>query len=270
MAKILEKSVEGSWLTPMIILFYIKGYTLPGHRNYYCRESKQERRFKFSLVSLSFLNVHFWIRLIHWGENKLILQILRGGFYKRYRTLAAMKKNNLYIFLITLLFISGCVTMSGNDMTPLETVKFVNLDSYVGQWYEIARYHHKFQEGCVGSKATYSLRDDGKINVINECYDKSFSGKLRTAKGKAWVVDKETNARLKVSFFWPFAGDYWIIDLGEDYEYAVIGHPDRKYLWILSRTPEMDKNVYQAILTRLQKQGYDIAKLVRTVQQRGD
>jgi len=155
-------------------------------------------------------------------------------------------------------------------MTPLKTVKFVDLYRYVGQWYEIARYHHRFQEGCVGSKATYSLRDDGKITVINECYDKSFSGKLRTAKGKAWVVDKETNARLKVSFFWPFAGDYWIIDIGQDYEYAVVGHPDRKYLWILSRTPEMDINVYQVILGRLQKQGYDTEKLIRTVQKRGD
>ena len=183
--------------------------------------------------------------------------------------MAAMGKNNLYILLIALLFISGCVTMSGNTMKPLKTVTFINLDSYVGQWYEIARYHHRFQEGCFGSKATYSLRDDGKINVINECYDKSFSGKLRTAKGKAWVVDKETNARLKVSFFWPFAGDYWIIDIGQDYEYAVIGHPDRKYLWILSRTPEMDENIYQAILARLKKQEYDTEKLIRTVQQKG-
>jgi apolipoprotein D and lipocalin family protein len=181
-----------------------------------------------------------------------------------------MKKYDIYIMLITVFFMSGCATMSVENMKPLKTVEFVELDRYVGQWYEIARYHHKFQEGCVGSKATYSLRDDGKINVINECYEKSFSGKLRTAKGKAWVVDKETNARLKVSFFWPFAGDYWIIDIGQDYEYAVIGHPDRKYLWILSRTPEMDENVYQSILARLQKQEYNTAKLVETVQQKGE
>ena len=103
--------------------------------------------------------------------------------------------------------------------------------------------------------------------TINECYDKSFSGKLRSAKGKAWAVDKETNARLKVSFFWPFAGDYWIIDLGQDYEYAVIGHPERKYLWILSRTPTIADNVYQSILTRLQKQEYDTTKLIISEQQ---
>jgi apolipoprotein D and lipocalin family protein len=94
--------------------------------------------------------------------------------------------------------------------------------------------------------------------------DASASGKLRSAKGKAWVVDKQSNAKLKVSFFWPFAGDYWVIDLGENYEYAVVGHPDRKYLWVLSRTPEMDENVYQAILDRLQKQEYDTSKLFRT------
>jgi apolipoprotein D and lipocalin family protein len=181
-----------------------------------------------------------------------------------------MQKKFFSLFLLLPLLFSGCAAKNGTAMKPLETVNFVDLDRYVGQWYEIARYHHRFQEGCVGSKATYSLRDDGRINVLNQCYDKSFSGKLRTAKGKAWVVDTETNARLKVSFFWPFAGDYWIIDLGPDYEYAVIGHPNRKYLWILSRTPDMAEDVYQAILARLQKQEYDTAKLIRTAQKSGD
>jgi apolipoprotein D and lipocalin family protein len=168
------------------------------------------------------------------------------------------------------LILTGCAAKNGNSMKPLETVSFVDLDRYIGQWYEIARYHHRFQKGCVGSKATYTQRDDGKITVINECYEETFSGKRRSVKGKAWVVDKKTNARLKVSFFWPFAGDYWIIDLDENYEYAVVGHPTRKYLWILSRTPDMDEDVYQAILTRLEKQEYDTAKLIRTVQTKGD
>jgi len=176
---------------------------------------------------------------------------------------------HISLLALMLLLLSGCATKNGNSMKPLETVNYVDLGRYVGQWYEIARYHHRFQEGCVGSKATYTLRDDGKITVINECYDKSFSGKLRSVKGKAWVVDKETNARLKVSFFWPFAGDYWIIDLGPDYEYAVVGHPSRKYLWILSRTPGMADEIYQSILARLQKQEYDTAKLTMTEQQDG-
>ena len=175
-----------------------------------------------------------------------------------------MKKMFIYsLILLPLMFIS-CITMAPNSMKPIETVDFVDIDRYIGEWYEIARYEHRFQKGCVGSKATYTMRDDGKISVVNECFDKSSSGKLRSAKGKAWVVDKQSNAKLKVSFFWPFAGDYWVIDLGENYEYAVVGHPDRKYLWVLSRTPEMDENVYQAILDRLQKQEYDTSKLFRT------
>jgi len=179
-----------------------------------------------------------------------------------------MNKKLLCLILLLPLFCIGCAAKNGNGMKPLETVTFVDLDRYLGEWYEIARYHHRFQEGCVDSKATYSLRDDGRINVVNECYKKS-SDKLHSVKGKAWVVDKETNARLKVSFFWPFAGDYWIIDLGPDYEYAVVGHPNRKYLWILSRTPVMDEEVYQAILARLQKQEYDTKKLIRTDQRSG-
>lgn len=119
----------------------------------------------------------------------------------------------------------------------------------------------------MGSKATYTLMDGGKVSVLNECYDGSFSGKLRSAKGKAWVVDKETNAKLTVSFFWFFAGDYWIIDLGGDYEYAVIGHPKRKYLWILSRTKEMDEAVFKGILSLLRDKQYDTSKLIKTIQQ---
>lgn len=175
-----------------------------------------------------------------------------------------MKKMFIYsLIFLPLIFIS-CKTMDRNIMKPLETVDFVDINRYIGEWYEIARYEHRFQKGCVGSKATYTMRDDGKISVVNECFDNSSSGKLRSAKGKAWVVDKQSNAKLKVSFFWPFAGDYWVIDLGENYEYAVVGHPDRKYLWVLSRTPEMDENVYQSILDRLQKQEYDTSKLFRT------
>jgi apolipoprotein D and lipocalin family protein len=168
------------------------------------------------------------------------------------------------IIIISLLF-NGCLFNNRSDMKPLKTVDFVDLSRYVGRWYEIARYPNRFQKGCVGSKATYSITDDGKIKVINECYDNSFSGKLRLAKGKAWVVDKETNAKLKVSFFWPFAGDYWIIELGANYEYAVIGHPDRKYLWILSRTSDMDEKIYQSILKNLQEQGYETEKLIRAI-----
>jgi apolipoprotein D and lipocalin family protein len=171
----------------------------------------------------------------------------------------------IYLFIIPIA-LSSCVTMKSDSMKPLQTVNHVDLNRYVGQWYEIARYEHRFQEGCVGSKASYTLRDDGKISVLNECFEETMSGKLRSAEGKAWVTDKESNAKLKVSFFWPFSGDYWIIDLGENYEYAVVGHPKRKYLWILSRRPQMDEAVYSKIIARLEKQEYDTTKLVRSDQ----
>ena len=149
---------------------------------------------------------------------------------------------------------------------PLETVPSVDLARYAGTWYEIASYPQRFQKGCTGTTATYTLRDDGKVEVLNRCARDSLNGRVTVAKGKAKVVDTRTHAKLKVSFFWPFWGDYWIIDLGRDYEYAVVGHPKRKYLWILSRTPVMDETVYDGILDRLRAQGYDTKRLVRTLQ----
>lgn len=152
-------------------------------------------------------------------------------------------------------------------LPPLQTVPRVELSRYLGVWYEIARYPNRFQKGCLGSTARYSLREDGEIDVLNSCRSEK-DGSLREAKGRAWVVDAVSNARLKVSFFWPFRGDYWIIDLGEEYEYAVIGTPDRNYLWILSRTPVMNSDVYEGILQRVEKQGFVRNNLVKTPENR--
>ncbi|MCG6536783.1 MAG: lipocalin family protein, partial [Syntrophales bacterium LBB04] len=131
-----------------------------------------------------------------------------------------------------------------------------------GLWYEIARIDHSFQKDCVASTADYSLRSDGYIKVVNTCRKKSLDGEISTVEGKAWVVNKETNAWLKVQFFWPFRGDYVIIDLDEkEYRYAVVGHPSRDYLWILSRTPQMDDGTYKEILNKISKQGYDLNRI---------
>ncbi|MDO9391123.1 MAG: lipocalin family protein [bacterium] len=151
---------------------------------------------------------------------------------------------------------------------PLQTVPKVDLNCYLGTWYEIATIPQRFQKGCTGVTATYSLRPDGKIDVLNQCYKDSLNGKYKQVHGKAWVVDKETNARLKVQFFWPFSGAYWVIELDSvGYQYAVVGHPNRNYLWILCRTPKMDEGLYGDLLRRLQEvHGYDLTNLKKTPQ----
>jgi len=151
---------------------------------------------------------------------------------------------------------------ASSGLPPLQTVASVDLNRYLGVWHEIARYPNIFQKGCLESAASYVLREDGDIQVVNSCRD-AEDGRTRQAKGRAWVVDTTTNARLKVSFFWPFRGDYWIIDLGTEYEYAVVGTPNRNYLWVLSRTPVMDDAVYAAIMERVRQLGFDPGRVVR-------
>jgi apolipoprotein D and lipocalin family protein len=152
------------------------------------------------------------------------------------------------------------------NLPPLQTVSKVDLSRYTGTWFEIASYPQSFQEGCTGTTATYTLRDSGEIGVVNRCRKGSLSGEEDSAEGRARVVDTTTNAKLEVTFFWPFWGDYWIIDLGEDYQYAVVGHPSRDYLWIFSRTPTMEDSVYQSILRGLKAKGYPLDRLQKTLQ----
>jgi apolipoprotein D and lipocalin family protein len=163
---------------------------------------------------------------------------------------------------------TGCAasTTQRLRLPPLRTVSHVDLGRYVGTWYEIASFPQSFQRGCTATTATYTVRGDGDIDVLNRCRLGSLDGKEKSARGRARVVDRTTNAKLRVSFFRPFWGDYWIIDLASDYSYAVVGHPGRDYLWILSRTPTMDEPTYQGIVTRLREQGYDTSRLVRTPQ----
>jgi len=145
----------------------------------------------------------------------------------------------------------------------LKTVSSVDLNKYAGRWYEIARLPARFQKDCDSDViATYTLRAGGKVHVLNQC--RKASGEIKKADGTAKIVDKTTNARLKVTFFWPFYGDYWILELGDQYEYAVVGEPGRKYLWILSRSPQMDEKLYQSLLTKIAAQGFDTSKLIKT------
>lgn len=148
----------------------------------------------------------------------------------------------------------------------LETVPYVDLKKYAGRWYEIASFPQSFQKGCNCTTAEYTLTDKGFVIVENRCNKGSMNGKQSYIKGKAFVVENSGNAKLKVQFFWPFKGKYWIIDLAEDYSYAVVGHPNRKYLWILSRTPKMIETIYQQIIVRIKEKGFDISKIMRTNQ----
>jgi apolipoprotein D and lipocalin family protein len=150
--------------------------------------------------------------------------------------------------------------------SPMRVVPSVDLARYAGKWYEIARLPNRFQRDCAADvTATYALRPDGKITVVNEC--RTSEGKQKSAKGTARLAsEKGPNTKLKVSFFWPFSGNYWIIDLDADYRWAVVGEPDRKYLWILSRDPQLDEALYRRLVQRAQQQGYDVAPLIKTRQ----
>ena len=170
-----------------------------------------------------------------------------------------MKKFTLFLFV--LFAISSFTTAQG-----LEAVESVDLTQYAGKWYEIASFPQPFQKGCFCTTAEYTVSDKGYIVVENTCNKDSVTGKISYIKGKAFVDDKTTNAKLKVQFFWPFKGKYWIIDLADDYSYAVVSHPNRKYLWILSRTKTMDSVLYHHIIERLKLKGLEVNQLKITVQ----
>jgi apolipoprotein D and lipocalin family protein len=166
------------------------------------------------------------------------------------------------LFVGIALIALGC----GSHTPELRTVPQVDLNRYTGKWYEIATIPSWFQKDCVGTTASYSLRDDGTIRVENVCHEKTLDGPERSIVGKAWVTDRNTFARLEVQFFWPISGPYWIIALDPQYRYAMVGHPSREYLWILSRAPQMNDALYEDLLTKAERQGYDVQRVQRTPQ----
>lgn len=184
-------------------------------------------------------------------------------------------KSTWLILFVSILF-SGCqiskhlTSESPESAKPtageLEVVPFVDLSQYLGTWYEIARYPHSFQENCFASQANYTMLEDGIIRVVNRCWLGGFDGELNEAEGKAWIVDKTTNAKLKVQFFWPFSGHYWVIILDPEYQYTVVGHPSLEYLWILNRSQKMDPQLYKKLLQKIEQRGYDTTKLIATPQ----
>lgn len=183
-----------------------------------------------------------------------------------------MHKSLSLIILIVCAALWSCNTKSGKAVHPLEVVTEVAIERYTGTWHEIARYPNRFQKDCAATTATYILQQDGTLKVINRCRKGSPDGPEKSVTGKAWIVDAAVPAKLKVSFVpvigrWLFAGDYWIIQLDPDYHYAVVGHPERKYLWILSRTAVMDDETFNMIVRRLEQQGYDPGRLIKSALQ---
>jgi apolipoprotein D and lipocalin family protein len=178
----------------------------------------------------------------------------------------------LYTKIPTMLMRSVFVTLAGLFLgscratidVPTQAGS-VDLQKYAGLWYEIASFPASFQKGCHCTTAEYHLTEKTWVRVINRCRRNSVDGKESGIKGRAYPVDGSNNTKLKVQFFWPFRGDYHIIMLAEDYSWAVVTSGS-KYLWILSRTPEMDEQLFEELTIKLIAEGYDMSRLQRTVQ----
>lgn len=169
-------------------------------------------------------------------------------------------KNKIRYLLLTLLgivFTAGC-TSKPDGVEPIDNFQ---LDRYLGQWYEIARLPHSFEDGLSQVTATYTLREDGGINVINRGFD-ARNGEWNEAKGKAYFVEDPQTAYLKVSFFGPFYASYLVVELDENYNYAMVTGPDRDYLWILSRTPVLDEKILSSLVNKAKAWGYNTSKLI--------
>jgi apolipoprotein D and lipocalin family protein len=150
----------------------------------------------------------------------------------------------------------------------LAVVDSVNLNRYAGTWFEVAKLPNSFEKGLKCVTATYMLFENGKIQVVNQGINARKHNKVQTIKGVAFIPDKKVPAKLKVRFFWPFSGNYWIIDLDKDnYQYALIGEPSRKYLWILGRGKTMDSGVYNRLINKAKEAGFDVSKVTLTLQE---
>ncbi|MBN2174244.1 MAG: lipocalin family protein [Bacteroidales bacterium] len=172
-----------------------------------------------------------------------------------------VKFSSLVISAILIITLGGC-GLSNEELEKMDIVKNVDLERYMGTWYEIARFPHGFEKNLVGVTATYSLRADGKVDVLNQGYKYTLDGKLKQAKAFAKLPDPEVKGRLKVFFFWPFGADYIILELDEEnYQYALVGSSSKNYLWILSRTPQMDPQTYDLLVSKAAQRGYDVGKL---------
>ncbi len=166
--------------------------------------------------------------------------------------------------LTSALVVAGC-SSGASQYGALSTVPSVDIERYAGKWHEIARLDQRFQRGCVATTAEYAIRDDGDVRVTNTC---TKNGKIKQASGRAWVVDEESNAKLKVQFplnsiKLPFlSGDYWIIALDDDYQYAMVGEEKRSALWILGRDAQMPAETLAMLVAKARDAGFPVEELI--------
>lgn len=178
---------------------------------------------------------------------------------------------SLIFFLISITLLSNNNSLAVSDfqkvMIDKTVVKELDIQKYLGTWYEIARFDHGFERGLVGVTANYSFRKDGRIMVLNSGYKNSLDGKFSQAVGKAKIPDPVNEpAKLKVSFFLFFYGDYYVMELDKDYQWALIGSSSDNFLWIMSRKPQIDEDLYNELLEKLQNRGYDVSRLIKVEQ----
>jgi apolipoprotein D and lipocalin family protein len=155
----------------------------------------------------------------------------------------------------------------GNRAVP-QPARSVNLTQYMGRWYEQFRYEASFEMDMDDVTATYSINDDGTVKVINRGRKPGSSGDFKESVGKAKIADPQTNAKLKVSFFGPFYGNYWVLDHGDDYDWTIVGEPSGRYLWVLTRTAHPAREVLAQLEARVRALGYDWS-LVRVTKHSG-
>ena len=164
------------------------------------------------------------------------------------------------VLILSFFALSSCATSAYID-DPLETVHELDLQRYLGQWYEIARYQKGFEKNIVGATAEYSLMDDGRIRVLNSGFKKSLDGIYTSVKAVAWRPDDKKPGELKVKFFGLFTSDYLVFGLDEQYQWALVGNHERDSLWFLSRTHEISEETLNQMKTIAAAQGYDLSKL---------
>jgi apolipoprotein D and lipocalin family protein len=168
---------------------------------------------------------------------------------------------------IFLLILVNCTESSMKNDLKNATIDSLDVERYMGKWYEIARFPHSFEEGLVGVTATYTLQENGSIKVVNQGYKETLDGKKVSRTARARLPDLNHPGRLKVYFFLFFGADYFVLDLDQkNYHYALVGSSSDKYLWILSRTPRMDEQVYSKLVEKADSLGYDVSKLIKVWQ----